>query len=231
VDERLKLEIRTLPWSIVLIAAALEGVTVSILPYAATLQPEHLSKPPEAGLLLGYIGMLTAILLANIVNRGLSADRSFRIRKPFIVSLWGGAFLAMIFLFQGVFRFSPDNTLNVMLRAACSLACSTLILLFVYRWVVRKVPALAIEFTWQRSVQRIVDTSMWPPVVYLAVYEAIALPIIEIVRNVDQYRFLAGLLLGLSAGALAGAVVVAIYNALSRSCLRTRLALIVEREA
>jgi len=230
VEEHLKIEIEKLPWSLVLIAAGLEGITVSILPYAATLQSgQPISKPPETGLLLGYIGMLTAIVLANLLA-GRLLGRSFNIHRPLIVSIWGGIFLALIFLFQAVFRFSSDNTLDVMLRAAFSLAASTLVLLLLYRWTVQSFRFVAVDFTWGVASMRVVKASTWVLVVYLAVYEAIALPIIEVVREVEQYRFFAGLGLGLLAGALACAAVIAIYNALSRSFPQTRLTFVVERK-
>lgn len=234
-EERLRLEVRTLPWSLGPVVSAFEGLTVAILPYVATLRPdEPVGKPPESGLLLGYIGMLTAILLVNwLGGRTLSlkiADRPFKIHDPLVISTWGGLFLALVFWFQSVFDFSANTVIGVMLRAACALAASTLIVLLLYRWSANRCRALAIRFTLGSVTERIVRTSIWPLVVFVSLYETIALPVIELIREVEHYRFLAGLLLGSAAGALATVIVIVIYNVLSRSFPRVRLHLIVERE-
>ena len=233
-EEGLKLEIEKLTWHLVWIVSALEGVTVAILPYVARLQSdEPVSKPPQSGLLLGYVGMLVAVLLANALGTrtaSLKIPGPFRIHNPFLVSVWGAVFLALIFLFQGLFDFQRSDTVGIMLRAACSLAASSLLVLFAYPWVVRWAPALAVRFTWSGASSRISRISIWPCAVFLAVYEALALPVIESVRAVEDYRPLAGLLLGLAAGAMATTIVIATYNVLSRMYPGGRLYLVVEPE-
>ncbi len=149
----MKVEISRLPWILVGISAALEGVTVAILPYVSSLPSNGpISKPPESGLLLGYIGMLTAILLVNAFGRTSISKRiaggALHIEGAVFISLWGGLFLALIFFFQGVFDFTPYTTLTVMLRAACSLAASTLIVLLLYRVSARLVPWLSVRLAW-----------------------------------------------------------------------------------
>ena len=217
------------------IVSALEGITVSILPYVATLQPDQpIAKPPQSGLLLGYIGMLTAILAVNTLG-GLaapvrSAGRLLTIHRPLLISIWGGIFLALVFFFQSVFSFSANTVFSTMLRAACALATSTLIVLFVYCWSAIRWKALAIRFTFGSGSGRIVGTSIWPVVVFVSLYEAIALPVIEFVREVEHYRFLAGLLLGSVAGAMATAIVILAYNVLSRSFPRAKLQLVIDPE-
>ena len=54
----MKVSVARLPWILVGIAAALEGVTVAILPFVSSMPADGpVSKPPESGLLLGYLGM------------------------------------------------------------------------------------------------------------------------------------------------------------------------------
>lgn len=231
----MRIEIKTLPWSLVPVVSALEGITVSILPFVATLQPDQpVAKPPQSGLLLGYIGMLTAILVVNSLGGPMSpvriVDRPIKIHDPLIISIWGGFFLALVFSFQSVFDFSAIGIAGVMLRAACALAASTLIVLFLYRWSANRWKALAVRFTLGSVTERIVRTSVWPLVVFVSLYEAIALPVIEWVREVEHYRFLAGLLLGSVAGAVATAIVILTYNLLSPSFPGVRLHLVVQRE-
>lgn len=229
----LKLAIARLPWVLVGIAAALEGVTVAILPFVSSLPADGpVSKPPESGLFLGYVGMLTAILLVNLFGKYLSAEkfsgRLPRIHNPLLVSIWGGIYLALIFLFQAVFDFSPYTTPNVMLRAACALAVSTLVVLVLYRVSVARFAVLSLTYSLGERSQRILAASIVPVVVLASLYEAIALPIIELVRDIEHYRFLAGLLLGAVSGALATACAVALYNSLARVYPGGRLFLTVE---
>ena len=232
----LRLEIERLPACLVWIVAGLEGVTVALLPYVSSLPAQGpLAKPPESGFLLGYIGMLTALLLVNACGGKLPAlglpGGPLRINRPWLVSIWGGLFLALIFLLQAVFDFSTYTTVTVMLRAACSLAVSTLALLWLYRFSVRLWPCLAVSFSSGAVTNRIVGTAIWPLVIFLSLYEALALPVIELIRGFQQHRFLAGLLLGLASGAMATACVVLIYNQLSRRFSGARLFFIIEHQA
>jgi hypothetical protein len=232
----LKLQIAALPWNLVWIVSVFEGLTVAILPYVTTLHADQpISKPPGSGLLLGYIGMLTAILVVNAFAGGASSGRvpggPLRIHHPLLISAWGAVYLALIFLFQSVFDFFGENVLGIALRAACALAASTLIVLFLYRWSVVWQPALSVRYTLGSKSWRIVRTSIWTVVVFVSLYEAIALPIIEILREIEHYRFLAGLLLGSVSGAVATAIVIALYYFLSRSFPATRLYLVVESKA
>jgi hypothetical protein len=231
----LRIEIQTLPWSLVPVVSVLEGITVSILPYVATLQPDQpVAKPPQSGLLLGYIGMLTAILVVNSLGGRMSpvriVDRPFKFHNPLIISIWGGIFLALVFFLQSVFSFSANTVFSTMLRAACALATSTLIVLFVYCWSAIRWRALAIRFTFGSASGRIVRTSIWQLVGFVSLYEALALPVIELLREVEHYRFLAGLLLGSVAGGMATAIVILTYNLLSPSFPRVRLHLVVQWE-
>ncbi|MCB1489193.1 MAG: hypothetical protein KDJ88_17270 [Bauldia sp.] len=231
----MKVSVARLPWVLVGIAAALEGVTVAILPYVSSMPADGpVSKPPESGLLLGYLGMLTAIVLANLAGRTAMAERllggALHIRNALLVSAWGGIYLALIFFFQGVFDFTPYTTLTVMLRAACSLAASTLAVLLLYRLAVRMVPVLSVRLTLGADRWQVAAVGIWTPVVLLSLYEAVALPVIEQVRQVEDYRLLAGLGLGLLAGALAATCVVAIYNGLSRVLPQARLCFLLVGE-
>lgn len=232
----LKIEIPRVSWHLVWIAAAFEGITVAILPYFATLQPEQpISKPPESGFLLGYIGMFIAVGLANLLGRWTLRSRTpiapFKIHRPLLISMWGAIFLALIFWFQSIFAFADGGVLYTMLRAACALACSTLIVLLAYRWAARWWPASAITLSYGGQTWRIARTAMLPLVALVSLYEAIALPIIELVREVEHHRFAAGLFLGSVSGAAATAVVVLIYNTLSRRLPAMRFHLIVEPDA
>lgn len=231
----MKLQVERLPWSLVGIVTAFEAITVAILPYVATLEADQpISKPPESGFLLGYIGMLTAILMVNalsgVASRVRLLDGPLQFHRQLLISIWGGVFLALVFFFQAVFDFA-NNVVGVMLRAACALAASTLIVLFLYRWSVVWQPALSIKYTFASQTRRIVRTSIWPVVVFVSLYEAMALPIIELVREIEHYRFLAGLLLGAISGAVATAIVISLYNIVSRFFPSARLYLVVEPEA
>lgn len=91
-------------------------------------------------------------------------------------------------------------------------------------------PALAIRFTFGSTTKRIVQTSIYPLVLFVSLYEAMALPVIELVRGIENHRFLAGLLLGSVSGAIATTTVILLYNVLCRSFPNVRLHLIVESE-
>ncbi|MEI6809456.1 MAG: hypothetical protein WCN95_12105 [bacterium] len=215
------LQIERLPWLLVWIMAALEGVTVSILPYVSNLNAgEEVVKPPQSGLLLGYLGLLTAVILVNAIGsrmvNGTLAVMRFTIKKPFLISIWGSVFLALLFLFQSVFMFSHYNTITVVIRAICSISLSTVIFLLLYRVVSKTVPILAVVVLSGGSTHTVRGGAVLPAVIYLALYEGIALPIIEQIRGFPHYRMLVGLGLGLAAGAIAAVCVISIYNTLAK---------------
>lgn len=230
----MRIAIRRLPWHLVWIVSAFEGMTVAILPYLATLQSDQpISKPPESGLLLGYIGMLTAILLANALGarRSIITAGTLKIHNPLYVSIWGAIFLALIFLFQSAFGFSTNHVLGISARAIFSLSASTVTVVVLYRLLVTWWPAFSIRFTVGALTNRVVRASIWPLVAFVSLYEAIALPIIETIRDFEQHRLVAGLVLGAASGAIATTVVVLIYNILSSRLPSLRLELVVEPDA
>lgn len=222
------LQIETLPWHLVWILAALEGVTVAILPYVSNLSAgEAVVKPPQSGLLLGYVGLLTAVILVNAIGSrrvaGTLAGTQFTIRKPFLISIWGSIFLALLFLFQAVFMFSHYSTLTVALRAICSISLSTVIFILLYRSLSKAVPQLAVVVLSGGKTHTVRGGTILPAVIYLSLYEAIALPIIEQIRRFEQYRMLAGFLLGVVSGVIAAVCVISIYNALAKRVSWLRL--------
>lgn len=118
-----------------------------------------------------------------------------------------------------------------MLRAASTLACSTLIVPLVYRLSAKRSQASAITLSYDGNTKRITQASMLLLAILISLYEAIALSIIEVVREVEHNRFAAGMSLGSVSGQVPTTAAVLIYNTLSDWFPGKRLHVIVEPEA
>jgi hypothetical protein len=227
-------KINKLSWHLVWIIACLEGITVAILPYVSNIRTEEkITKPPESGLLLGYIGMLAVILLINIFSKNIFPNfflnKHLKIRKPFLISIWGSVYLSLIFLFQSIFSFPQYSFITIIIRAVCSLSFSTFIVLLLYQNLNKIFPWLSMSFSSGEETYRILGIAILPAVVVISLYEAIALPIIEFIRIFENYRWLAGLSLGLISGAFATTIIILVYNSLSNKLSWLKAAIVLEK--
>ncbi|MFC1500908.1 hypothetical protein ACFL58_00455 [Elusimicrobiota bacterium] len=216
----MKIELKKISWHLVWILACLEGITVVFLPYFTGVHEKgQIIKSPILGLFLGYIGMLAALLLINAFGksflRNVFAEGKIEIRKPFIVSVWGSVYLALIFLFQLVFTDISNTYFVTVIRAIFSVSVSTLIFLVLYKYMHRLMPWLSVKLVFGKDEYRFLGVTVLPAVVFISLYEAIALPIIELFRNFENYQWQSGLFLGVTAGAFAITLVIICYNNLA----------------
>ena len=101
----LELKLDKLSWHLVWLFAFMEGITVLFLPYFSNIPDQgQISKSPALGFCLGYLGMLTVLLLVNAFSdsilKNIFAEGQVKIKRPFIASFWGAVYLSLIFSFQ-----------------------------------------------------------------------------------------------------------------------------------
>lgn len=207
-------------WHLVWIFAFMEGITVLFLPYFSDISSMgQISKSPSLGFILGYIGMLAILLLVNTFSntflKNIFTEGQIKIKRPFISSFWGAIFLSLIFTFQLVFRALPNMLFITFFKAIFSISSSTLLTLFVYNYLRQMVPWLSIAVVIGQDNYKFLGISVLPTVILISLYEAMALPIIELFKNFQNYKWQSGLILGILAGASAIALVILCYNYLS----------------
>jgi len=232
-EKVLRIEIKSLSWHLVWITAVCETVTVGLLPMFCDIRDYgRVPKSPLLGLGLGYIGTLTVMLLVTVFIRylmsGRISDAVFRFEKPFFIAAWGGIYLALIFALQAVFLFLPYHTSTVMLRAAGSLAAATAILLACYRLTAARWRWISMALAYDSQFYRVLSVSILPAAFFLAIYEALALPLIELISSFAD-RWYAGLLLGALAGGVGAMGVVLLYAGLSRFTPKLRLRVCLQK--
>ncbi len=225
--ENLKIEVILLTWHLVWITAVCEAVTVGLLPLFCDVHYYgRVAKSPITGMVLGYIGMLTAIMLLSMLARCvpscIRSYRGFRVERPFLISIWGGVFLALIFMLQALFLALPHQTLTIVLRGAASLAAATAIVLSVYRFAAARWSWMSLTFMLDGRLHRVQRVSILSAAFFLAIYEALALPLIELISRFAEMWY-AGLLLGALAGGVGAMGVVLLYAGLSRLTPKLRL--------
>jgi len=231
--ENLKIEVMSLTWHLVWITAVCEAVTVGLLPLFCDVRHYgRVAKSPMTGMVLGYIGMLTAILLLSMLARyvpsGLRSYKGFRVERPFLISIWGGGFLALIFMLQALFLELPHQTLTIMLRGAGSLAAAAVIVLFAYRFAAVRWSWMSVTFMLDGRMHGLQRVSILSAAFFLAIYEALALPLIELISSFADMWY-AGLLLGALAGGGGAMGVVLLYAGLSRFTPKLRLRVCLQK--
>lgn len=209
-----------LSWHLVWLFAFMEGITVLFLPYFSNASDKaQITKSPALGFCLGYIGMLAVLLLVNAFSnsilKNISTEGQIKIKRPFICSFWGAVYLSLIFAFQMAFRTLPNMLFITLLKAIFSMSLSTLLTLLVYSTTRQRIPWLSITVAIGEDNYKFLGLSVLPAVIFISLYEAMALPVIELFKKFQNYKWQAGLFFGILAGAFASAIVILCYNYLS----------------
>lgn len=225
--KNLKIEVKVLSWHVVWLTAVCEAVTVGLLPLLCDVRSYgQAAKSPIMGIILGYIGMLTAILLITLFTKHLVPDRTyhagFRVERPFVVSIWGGIYLALIFALQALFLALPYQIWTIILRAAGALAVATAIVLVLYRFMAVRWSWMSVVFMHDGRTYRVESASIISAAIFLAIYEALALPVIESISNFADIWY-SGLVLGALGGGAGATGVVLLYTWASRLTPHLRL--------
>ena len=125
-------------------------------------------------------------------------------------------------MLQTLFLALPHQTLTVVLRGAGSLAAATAIVLSAYRFAAMRWSWMSLTFMLDGRMHRVQRISMLSAAFFLAIYEALALPLIELISSFADMWY-AGLLLGALAGGVGAMGVVLLYAGLSRLTPQLRL--------
>jgi hypothetical protein len=225
-------------WHLVWLFALLEGITVPLVPlflksgpsvsstaHTATVAAQFASFANKMliigiyGISIGFIGTSIVCLLLNyIVFRKVRVQLNnaviMRVSHAFVVGLWGGLLLAVIFWIQqcigSLLVFSL--IVNLMLFGFISAAGSIIVTSVIYLLMIKAMPHLGIQLI--TTEQRLLLAKI--PIVLFAVlvglYEGLAAPILQRWELVPQHKVLTALLVGFLGGALSSLIVVALAH-------------------
>ncbi len=225
-------------WHLIWIFALLEGITVPLVPlfskngpsvnstvHTATVAAQFVSFAKNMmiigmyGISIGLIGTLMVCLLLNhiafrIIKVHLKNAVVMRVTHPFIIGLWGGLLLAIIFWIQQCIGslLVPSLILNLMIFGFVSAAGSIIITSVIYSLMIKAMPHLGIQLI--TTEQRLLLAKI--PIVSFAIlvglYEGLAMPILQRWQLVPHHKVLIALLVGISGGALSSLIVVALAH-------------------
>lgn len=233
-EDYLKADVN-LSWHLVWLFAILEGITVPLLSLfaqggprvgrasrTATLAEQFASFASKMvivgiyGLVIGFVGASVVCLLLNWivfprVRVRLNDAAIVRVLHPFILGIWGGVLLAVIFWIQlciaGFLTF--PMVVNLMLFGFISAAGSVVLTGSAYSFSVKALPNLGIQLI--TAQQRLLLFKM-PFVAFatlVGVYEGLAAPILQRWELAPHHKVLMALLMGVSGGAFSSFFVVA----------------------
>lgn len=225
-------------WHLIWIFALLEGITVPLVLLFSQNEPSvnstantrTVAAQPVSfaknimiigmnGMTIGFIGTLIVCLLLNyIVFRRVTVHLNnavvMRVTNPFIIGLWGGLLLAIIFWIQQCIGslLVLSSLVNLMILGFVSAAGGIIVTTAIYSLVIKGLPHLGIQLI--TTEQRLLLAQI--PVVsfgiLIGLYEGLAAPILCIWQLVPQHKVLIALLVGFSGGALGSLIVVALAH-------------------
>jgi hypothetical protein len=225
-------------WHLIWIFALLEGITVPLVPLFSQNGPSVKSTehtPTVAahfvsfaknmmiigmyGMSIGFIGTLVVCLLLNYIafrkiKVHLNNEVIMRVTHPFVIGLWGGLLLTVIFWIQRCIGslLVLSLVVNLMIFGFISAAGGIVVTSVIYLLMIKAMPHLGIQLI--TTEQRLLLAKI--PIVSFAVlvglYEGLAAPILQRWELVPQHKVLIALLVGFSGGALSSLIVVALAH-------------------
>jgi len=225
-------------WHLVWIFALLEGITVPLSAlftkngpnvhstrHTATVAAQFVSFAKNMliigmyGMSIGFIGALAICVLLNYVafrriEVHLNDAVIVRVAHPFVIGLWGGVFLTVIFwilrCIGNLLAFSL--VVNLMIFGFVCAAGSIIVTSVIYLQVIRVMPYLGIQLitTQQRLLLAKIPIASFA--VLVGLYEGLAAPILQQWELAPEHKVLIALLVGSSGGALSSLIVVALAH-------------------
>lgn len=225
-------------WHLIWIFALLEGVTVPLVPlfskngpsvkpigHAATVAAQSVSFVKNMmiigmyGMSIGFIGALMVCLLLNyIAFRKIKVHLNnaviMRVTHPFVMGLWGGLLLAVIFWIQrcigSLLIFSL--VVNLMIFGFVSAAGSIIVTSAIYILIIKAKPHLGIQLITTEQRLLLAEIPIVSFAVLVGLYEGLAAPILQRWELAPEHKVLVALLVGFSGGALSSLIVVALAH-------------------
>jgi hypothetical protein len=228
-----------LSWHLIWIFALLEGITVPLVPlfsknvssmsssgHTTTVGPQlvlflrNMTIIGCYGIGIGFIGTLVVCLMLNYmafrrIKIRLNNAHIMRVIRPFVVALWGGLLLAVIFWIQqcvaGLLAFS--FVVNLMIVGFVSATGGLIITGVIYLLTIKALPHLGIQLVTTKKRFLLVKVPIGTFAVLVGLYEGLAAPILQRWELVPpQHKVLIALLVGFLGGALASLIVVALAH-------------------
>jgi hypothetical protein len=225
-------------WHLIWIFALLEGVTVPLVPLFFENGPSVKATAGSAtaatqfgsfarimmiigmyGMSIGFIGTLMVCLLLNhIVFRRVKVRLNnavvTRMTHPFVVALWGGTLLAVMFWIQRCLSrlLVFPVVVNSMIFGFVSAAGSIIVTSVVYLLLIKNLPGLGIRLITTEQKLLLAELPVVSFAILIGLYEAFAMPILHIWESAPQHKALIALLVGFSGGAFSSLIVVALAH-------------------
>lgn len=225
-------------WHLIWIFALLEGVTVPLVPLffengpsvkstadTKTVAAQSVSFARNMliigmhGMSIGFIGTLIVCLLLNyiafrkVIVR-LNNAVIMRVTHPFIIGLWGGLLLAIIFWIQQCIGslLVLSSVVNLMIFGFVSAAGGIIVTSAIYLLIIKGSPHLGIQLVTTEQQSVLAKIPIVSFAILIGLYEGLAMPILYIWELVPQHKVLIALLVGFSGGALSSLIVVALAH-------------------
>jgi len=225
-------------WHLIWVFALLEGVTVPLVPLffengpsvnstadTATVAAQFVSFAINMiiigmyGMSIGFIGTLIVCLLSNYIafrkiRVCLNNAVIMRVAHPFIIGLWGGLLLAIIFW---IYQCIPSLLVlplivNLMISGFVSAGGSIIVTGVIYLLMIKGLPHLGIQLITAKQQLLLAKIPIVPFAILIGLYEGLAMPILHIWELAPQHKVLIALLVGFSGGALSSLIVVALAH-------------------
>ena len=225
-------------WHLVWIFALLEGITVPLVPVFLKSGPSVISSPPTAsiaaqfvsfatkmmiigiyGVSIGFIGTSIICLLLNCIGfRKIKVHLNnaviVRVAHPFVIGLWGGLLLALIFWIQqciGRLLVFP-LIVNLMLFGFVSASGGIIVTSAIYLLMVRAIPRIGIQLITTEQRLLLAKVPIISFAILVGLYEGLAAPILQRWELAPHHKVLFALLVGVLGGALSSLIVVALAH-------------------
>lgn len=204
-----------LSWHLIPLLAILESITVPLVVIMPSVYGGF--KSPLHGFVIGFFGTYIISYLLNYVIFWIKihiGNNTLRhVGPPFGLAFWGGTLLSILFMIQNLL---PKNDLSVtskMMIGFLSAGGSSFITLSIYPYLIRVIPNLSINFSLNsHSNCPLKNSSKLSISILIAIYEAIAFPIINLWTLMPNPQSLYSILTGVAGGAVGSAIIIIIYR-------------------
>lgn len=219
-----KIYIKHFSYHFIWVMTLLEAITVPLLVFlihhqSKVAQPKSLWQ----GFITGFVGSFVMLYIINFFLKKLNLrinNEIIQLIKPvYVVALWCGIFLAVLFFFQKcIFMLHFIITNPLLLTSIVGFVAnsvSIIIVCYLYR-LLRPLQYFTIKIQTENTEYLLWELPIISIALYAGIYEAIALPIISVWTLATVHQTLDGLIMGALGGVIGSSVIVLLYNFVGR---------------
>lgn len=217
------INIKRFSYHLIWLVTLLEAITVPFLIFLIQHQPNAAqTKAMWQGFIVGSVGTYIIFFIFNKIAKRMSI-RLFKttvvaLQPLYVIAIWGGIILAFLFLFQKLvlgMRITNNPFLILSMAGFVATTLSTIITVIGYS-LLQNTNLLTLYLYTPNVSHKLVSMSFFYIAVLAGIYEAIALPIINVWTLFTSHQILIGLITGAMGGFIGSSVVVLCYNFFAR---------------